>query len=128
MRHDLLSDVLSSIKNGDKVGKRKIIVPSSKMTKEVLILMQKHEYIGNFEYIDDGKGGKFKISLLGNVNKCGSIRPRYSVAADGYGKYKRRFLPASGFGMLIVTTSKGIMIHREAEKSNLGGKLLAFVY
>ena len=128
MRHDLLSDVLSSIKNGDKVGKREILVPSSKMTKEVLILMQKHEYIGNFEYIDDGKGGKFKISLLGNVNNCGSIRPRYSVTADGYGKFKRRYLPASGFGMLIVTTSKGIMIHREAEKNNLGGKLLAFVY
>jgi small subunit ribosomal protein S8 len=128
MRHDLLSDVLSSIKNGDKVGKREIIVPSSKMTKEVLVLMQKHEYIGNFEYIDDGKGGKLKISLLGNVNKCGSIRPRFSVASDGYGKYKRRFLPASGFGMLIVSTSKGIMIHREAEKNNIGGKLLAFVY
>ena len=84
MRHDLLSDVLSSIKNGDKVGKREIMVPSSKMTKEVLILMQKHEYIGNFEYIDDGKGGKFKISLLGNVNNCGSIRPRYSVTADSH--------------------------------------------
>ena len=128
MRHDLLSDVLSSIKNGDKVGKNEIIVPSSKMTKEVLILMQKHGYIGNFEYIDDGKGGKFKISLLGNVNNCGSIRPRYSVTADNYGKFKRRYLPASGFGMLIVTTSKGIMIHREAEKNKLGGKLLAFVY
>ena len=128
MRHDLLSDVLSSIKNGDHVGKKEIVVPSSKLAKEVLIIMQKQNYIGNFEYIDDGKGGKFKIILLGNINNCGTIRPRYSVSADGYGKYKRRYLPASGFGLLIVTTSKGIMVHREAEKQNIGGKLIAFVY
>ena len=80
MRHDLISDVLSAINNGDKVGQKETVTPSSKLVKNILLIMQKHKYIGNFELIDDGRGGKFKIQLLGAVNKCGSIRPRFAVS------------------------------------------------
>ena len=128
MRHDLISDVLSAINNGDKVGKKEAVTPSSKLVKNILLIMQKHKYIGNFELIDDGRGGKFKIQLVGAVNKCGSIRPRFAVTKDNYEKYKRRFLPASGFGMMIVSTDKGMMTHREAESQKLGGRLIAYCY
>jgi small subunit ribosomal protein S8 len=106
MRHDLLSDVLSAIKNGDHVGKTEVVVSSSKLAKEVL----------------------FKIALLGNINNCGTIRPRYSVRLQDYDKYKRRFLPAAGLGMLIVSTSQGLMTHLDSEQKAIGGKLLAFIY
>lgn len=128
MRHDVLSDVLSCIKNGDHVGKKEVIVASSSLAKDVLIILQKNAYIGNFEFIDDGRGGKFKVALTGNINNCGTIRPRYSVRLQDYNKYKRRLLPASGFGMLIVSTSKGVMTHNESEELKIGGKLLAFIY
>ncbi len=128
MRHDLLSDVLSSISNGDNFGKKEAVTPASKLVRNVLILMQKHGYIGNFEYIDDGKGGKFRIMLLGQVNKCGSVRPRFSVAADEYEKWEKRYLPASEIGLLIVSTPKGVMTHEEAKNNKTGGKLLAYVY
>jgi small subunit ribosomal protein S8 len=128
MRHELLSDLLSAIKMGDRFGKTDTVVPASKMLKDVLIILQKNSYVGNFEYVDDGRGGKFKISLTGSVNNCGSIRPRFAVAKDGYEKYERRFLPASGVGLLIVSTSSGIKTHREAIESGTGGKLLAYVY
>lgn len=128
MRHDLLSDALSAIKNGDRVGKKEAVTSASTLIKDVLIIMQKKGYIGNFEYIDDGRGGKFKIQLLGNVNSCGSIRPRFAVKKDEYEKYDRRFLPSAGFGILIVSTSKGVMFHEEAKDNGLGGKLLAYVY
>ena len=82
MRHDVLSDVLSAIKNADHVGKKQVIVPSSNLVKEVLILFQKHGYIGNFELIEDARGNKFKIELFGKINKCGSIRPRFSVKSN----------------------------------------------
>jgi len=128
MRHDLLSDVLSAIKNGDHVGKTEVVVSSSKLAKEVLIILQKNSYIGNFEYIDDGRGGRFKIALTGNINNCGTIRPRYSVRLQDYDKYKRRFLPAAGLGLFIVSTSQGLMTHIDSEQKAIGGKLLAFVY
>ncbi|NOZ81577.1 MAG: 30S ribosomal protein S8 [Candidatus Micrarchaeota archaeon] len=128
MRHDLLSDVLSSIKNAEAVGKKEVVVPFSGMIKEVLSIMQKHGYIGEFEVIDDGRGGKIRVTLTGKINDCNSIRPRFSVKKDGIEKYERRFLPASGFGILILTTSSGIMTHKDAAEKGIGGKLLAYVY
>lgn len=128
MRHDLLSDVLSAIKNGDYCGKRETITPSSKLVKEVLLILQKNKFIGDFEYIDNGRGGKFRIQLLGKVNKCGSVRPRFPVKRDEYEKWEKRFLPAAGFGLLIISTSKGVMTHIEAKEKGLGGKLLAYCY
>jgi small subunit ribosomal protein S8 len=128
MKHDLISDVLSSIKNGDKYGKRYVITPSSKLVKNILLILQSHKYIGDFEFMDDKKGGKFKIQLLGKVNDCNSIRPRYYVRKDEYEKYEKRLLPAVGFGFLIVSTTKGVMIHTDAKEKGLGGVLLGYIY
>src|SRR3989338_5282700 len=123
MRHDVLSDVLTSIKNGDLYGKREAITPTSKLTKDVLLIIQKHKYIGDFEYIEDGRGGKFRITLLGRINGCGSIMPRYSVTKNEYVKFEKRYLPAVGVGLLIVTTSLGVITHNEAKQKGTGGKL-----
>jgi len=128
MRHDILADVLSAIKNGNFIGAHSATTPSSKMVRDVLRILQTAGYIGDFELIDDRKGGMFKVSLLGTLNNCGVIRPRFSVSAKGFGKWERRYLPASGFGLLIVSTPKGVMTHTDAIKNNTGGKLLAYVY
>jgi len=128
MKHDIISDVLSSIKNGDKYGKKYVVTPSSRLVKNVLLILQNHNYIGDFEFVDDKKGGKFKIQLLGKVNNCNSVRPRYYVRMDEYEKYEKRLLPAVGFGFLIVSTTKGVMIHTDAKEKGLGGVLLGYVY
>jgi small subunit ribosomal protein S8 len=128
MRHDLISDVLSSIKNGDRYGKKEIFTPVSSLIKNILLIMQKNGYIGDFEYIDDKKGGKFRIQLLGKVNDCNAVRPRVSVRNDEYEKYEKRFLPASDMGFIIVSTSKGLLSHDKAKEKGLGGVLIGFVY
>lgn len=128
MRHDILSDVMSAIKNADRVGKREVIVPASKLVKEVLMIFQKNEYVGNFEMIEDGRGNMFKISLFGKINNCGSIRPRYSVGVDEFEKFERSFLPAKDVGIIIVSTSSGMVSFRDAKEKKIGGKLIAFVY
>jgi len=128
MRHDLISDVLSAIQNGDKVGKKETVSPASALVKSVLQVLQKSGFVGNFELVDDGRGGKFRISLTGKINRCGAVRPRFSVGKDEWEMWERRFLPAAGFGLLIVTTSNGVMTHEEAKKHGVGGKLLGFVY
>jgi small subunit ribosomal protein S8 len=128
MRHDLISDVLSAIQNGDKVGKKETVSPASELVKSVLQVLQKNGFVGNFELVDDGRGGKFRISLTGKINRCGAVRPRFSVSKDEWEMWERRFLPAAGFGLLIVSTSNGVMTHEEAKKHGVGGKLLGFVY
>jgi small subunit ribosomal protein S8 len=128
MRHDTLADVMSAIKNADRMGKRDCLTPASKLVKEVLTVMQKEGFIGTFEFIDDGKSGKFKIELKSRVNNCNVIKPRYSVKIDEFEKWEKRFLPAKGFGVLLISTTKGLMTHEEAKKKHLGGKLLAYAF
>ena len=128
MLHDPLADAMASIKNAERVGKKECITPSSNLIKEVFKLIQKEKYIGTFEFIDDGKSGKFRIELRNRINDCNVIKPRYSVKKDEYEKWEKRYLPATEFGILILTTTKGVMTHIDAKKNKLGGKLLAYVY
>ncbi len=128
MRHDTLADVLSAIKNAERVGKKECITPSSNLVREVLKVIQKNGYIGTFEFIDDGRSGKFRVELKNRVNDSNVIKPRYSVKMDEFEKWEKRFLPAKDFGILILSTNKGIMTHNEAKKQHVGGKLLAYVF
>ncbi len=126
---DPLANALSTIKNAESVGKGECdVAPVSKLIGSVLRVMQKGDYIGDFEYIEDGKAGIFKIELLGTINRCGAIKPRFSVQTTDIEKWEQRYLPARNFGYLILTTSAGIMTHVEARARGIGGKLLAYVY
>ncbi len=128
MRHDLISDMLSAIKISETFGKKSVTIKASIMEKDLLLILQKNGYIGSFELVEDGKGGKFEIQLVGKVNACGSIRPRFAIKTSEFEKWEHRFLPAAGIGLIILSTSKGIMTHSEAKQQNVGGKLLAYVY
>ncbi len=105
-----------------------MISPSSKLLGRVLRVLQLNGYIGEFEFIDDGRSGKFKIQLLGRVNKCGAVTPRFSVTADGFENWEKTFLPARDVGILVVSTSLGVISHKEAKEKKVGGRLLAYVY
>jgi len=128
MLQDSLADALSTIKNADKVGKKECVTRASKEIKAVLKIFQDNDYIGVFEFIDDGKSGKFKIELKGRVIDCNVVKPRFPVRVDEFEKYEKRFLPGRDFGLLILATSKGTMNHKKAKELRVGGKLLAFVF
>ena len=115
--------------NAERIGRDKcIILVSSKITKDVLTIMKNNGYIGDFKEIEDGKGGKIIVNLIGKINKVGVIKPRFSVKINQYEKYEKRFMPAKDFGFIVVSTSKGMMTHIEAKEKNLGGRLISFVY
>ncbi|ADP77666.1 SSU ribosomal protein S8P [Methanothermus fervidus DSM 2088] len=127
--NDPLANALTTIKNNEMRGNiRCKIAPASKLVGRVLRTMQKEGYIGEFEFVDDGKSGQFIVELKGNINDCGVIKPRHSVKKDEFEKFEKRYLPARDFGILIVTTPEGVMTHREAKKRGIGGILLAYVY
>jgi len=120
---------MSCIRNAEKVGKRScIIVPSSKLIGHVLRVMKENKYIKEFELIEDNRAGKYRVILNGQINECGVIRPRYSVKVSEMEKYEARYLPAQDFGVLILTTTKGVMSNVKAKELGIGGKLLAYVY
>ncbi len=128
-RTDPLADALSTIKNGDKLGKLDCTVePASNVVGNVLGVLYDEGYIDRFEFVENGKAGEFHVDLAGQINDCGVVKPRYSTTKDEYEKWEKRYLPGRDFGTLIVTTSQGVMTHYEAREKGVGGQLLAYVY
>ncbi len=129
MLNDTLANALSNVMNAENRGQPRCLVkPASKIIKKVLEIMQENGFVGSFKEETDSKGNYLQLNLLGAINKCGVIKPRFSVKKEGFEAFEKRFLPAKGFGILIISTPKGIMGHEEAKKKNLGGKLIAYCY
>ncbi|PPD72238.1 hypothetical protein GOBAR_DD30865 [Gossypium barbadense] len=119
VRVSVLNDALKSMYNAEKRGKRQVMIrPSSKVIIKFLLVMQKHGYIGEFEYVDDHRSGKIVVELNGRLNKCGVISPRFDV-----GVKEIRGLDCQAASIkTVLTTSAGIMDHEEARRKNVGGK------
>ena len=126
---DLIAQALNQIKNAGDVGKQDCVIqPTSKLLRKVLNIMRTEGYIGEFEIIDNGRGGIIKVDVKGKINRCGAIKPRFAVSKDNIEKFEKRYLPAKDFGMIIMSTTNGIMTHIQAKKEKIGGRLLAYVY
>ena len=125
---DLLAEALNTIKVNRRAGKSECKIPASNLIKEVLNILQKEEYIKEFEFFDDGKSGYFVVRGIGPINECGVIKPRYSIKKDEIIEWEQRYLPSKDFGILIISTPLGVMTNKEALEKGTGGKLIAYVY
>ena len=126
---DTLASALNAIKTSEERGEtRARIRPASRLVKQVLLILQAEKYVGDFEFVDDGKSGEFSVSLVGKVNDLRVIKPRFSVKLGEWEKFEERFLPARDVGIIISSTPKGILTHKQAKKKGLGGRLLCYVY
>jgi len=129
MLNDPLAMALTKISNAERVGKKEVVLkPVSKIIKKILTIMNEHNYVGVFEEEVHDSGITVKVNLLGNINKCNVIKPRFSTKLSNFTKWEKRYLPARDFGIILVSTPQGIMTHEEAKKKNIGGKLLAYCY
>jgi small subunit ribosomal protein S8 len=126
---DTLANGLTTIINNEMRRKRECIInQASHLLGRVLRVMQLNGYIGEFEFIDDGRSGKFRVQLLGRVNKCGAIKPRIPVSSKELEDMEKQFLPSRDIGVLVFSTSLGVLSHKEVKEKKIGGRLLAYVY
>ncbi|MFB6490065.1 MAG: 30S ribosomal protein S8 [Thermoproteus sp. AZ2] len=126
---DVLSNALTMIKNAESTGAGQVVIwPVSKLVYHVLRVLQRHGYVGEIEFIDDGRGGKYIVKLLGKINDIGPVKPRYSVKWREIPEWEQKFLPARQIGILVISTPHGVMSHVEAREKRTGGVLLAYVY
>jgi small subunit ribosomal protein S15Ae len=129
VRINVLRDCLKAMVTAERLGKRQVITrPCSKVVIKFLAIMQKNGYIGDFEVIDDHRGGKICIELIGRLNKAGVISPRFDATHVELENWQSRLLPSRLFGHVVLTTSQGIMDHHEAMSKQVGGKILGFFF
>ncbi|MBI1935145.1 30S ribosomal protein S8 [Candidatus Woesearchaeota archaeon] len=129
MLNDPLANMMSLMLNNERIGRPACLIkPVSRITKQLLKVMKENNYVGDFKEVEDSRGNYINLTLIGNINKCGVVKPRYSVKNREFEKFERRYLPAKDLGILLVSTPKGIMTHQEAKSKKLGGRLLAYCY
>lgn len=127
---DQIADLITRIRNAVMVGKTEILVPTSKLKAAVVEILVKNGYLSSYDIIEgeprgmlhvviNEPGALAKVSEIDKVSKPG--RRVYSAAAD---------IPTvkSGRGMVIISTSKGLMTGKEAKKNHLGGEILIRVW
>lgn len=78
--------------------------------------------------IDDKRNNKCVVELLGRLNKCGVVCPRFDVKLTELEKWTSNLLPSRQYGSVVITTSYGIMDHEECRKKHTGGKILGYFY
>ena len=127
---DQIADLITRIRNAVMVGKNEILVPTSKLKAGVVDVLAKNGYVAKAEIVEGKPRGMLKIVInepgtIAKINEISKVskpgRRVYSSAED---------LPTikSGRGMIIVSTSKGLMTGREAKKNRLGGEILVKVW
>ncbi len=129
MSLDPFSDALVHIKNSDYVNKAECSVrPVTKVLLETLKLFKEEKYIADFDKKKEENKEYLNIKLNGNITSCGAIKPRFAVDTLSYEEFEKKYLPGRNVGILVMSTSQGIMTHIEAKKRNIGGRLVAYVY
>jgi len=128
---DSIADLLTRIRNGVKSKKREVNIPSSRLKVEVVKILKDEGYIRNFKVIDDnkqgilnvtlkyGEDGKSVVSGLQRVSKPGC---RIYCTADSVPK------ALDGLGLVIVSTSQGVLSGRRCEELGTGGEVLCSVW
>ena len=126
---NILANLFTTLYNTEDRRKEQcVVLPTSKIALQVLKTLKNEGYIGEFEEIDDKRGGKFKIQLLAKITKCGAVTPRFKVKKGEYNEWEQKFLPSYDRGMLIITTNQGVMSHHDAANKGIGGFLIGYVY
>jgi small subunit ribosomal protein S8 len=127
---DPITDMLNQIRNAEAVEKTEILIPYSKIKNEIANLLAKEGFVGEVKKATKGKIKALKIALKYD-NGIPAIAGLKRVSKPGQRIYEsvhdiRKV--HGGFGISIVSTSKGLMTNNEAKKSKLGGEIICQVW
>lgn len=130
---DPIADFLTRLRNAQMAGHRIAEIPASKMKKAITEILYNQGYILKYKFADDeGKQGLIKIALKYDLKDNSPVIKKLGrFSTPGLRKYvKSDEIPRviNGLGISIVSTSKGVMTGKQAERENVGGELVCYVY
>jgi small subunit ribosomal protein S8 len=127
---DPIADMLTRIRNANRVGRRLVLIPKSKICAGIAQVLKEEGYIEDFDVIDDTKQGQIRVKLKYSMSGDKVIHAIERASKPGRRIYRGvddlpRIL--NGMGIAVVSTSKGVMSDRKAREQNVGGELLCTV-
>jgi len=120
---DPISDMLTRIRNAQSAGHLTVAIPLSKIKYEIARILKQENYIDNYKKIGKGNKKILEIDLKYPV----AIKEIKRISKPGrrlYAKAPELKQVKSGYGISIISTSKGLMTNKEARKTRLGGEIL----
>ena len=128
---DPVGDYLARLRNAQMAGHRYTDIPASRIKRAITQILKDKGYITRFLNVDDGSQGLLRIFLKYNHRGKGAIRSMDRISKPGLRVYaKADNLPRvqNGLGVAILSTSRGVMTDKEAERAHVGGEVLAHVF
>jgi small subunit ribosomal protein S8 len=128
---DPIADLLTRIRNAQRAGLEQIDLPSSKMKQRICEVLRDEGFVREVSNKDDGKQGVLTVVLKYDGDKRPAISEIKRQSKPGLRRYvSYRDIPPvmNGLGIAVLSTSRGVMVDREARKQHLGGEILATVW
>jgi len=128
---DSIADFLNRIKNAQKARFDKVDIPASRMKTSVARILKEEGYIKNFKLIRDDKQGVLRVHLKYSETRKAVIVGIKRISRPGRRVYVgHEDIPRilNGLGITILSTSKGVVVDRQARKEGIGGELLCAVW
>jgi small subunit ribosomal protein S8 len=128
---DSISDLLTRIRNGVKSKKREVNIPASRLGVEVVKILKEEGYIKNYKVIDDKKQGILNVTLKYTEDNRSVISGLKRVSTPGCRIYcTRDSVPKAldGLGVVVVSTSRGVMTGKACEEQGAGGEVLCSIW
>ncbi len=128
---DSIADMLTRIRNANSAKHDTVQIPASNIKKSIAQILVDEGYVKSFKVIEDGKQGVIEIALKYGPNKSQVITGLRRVSKPGLRIYSNcEDMPKvqNGLGIVILSTSKGIMTDKDARKANVGGEVLAYIW
>ena len=128
---DSIADMLTRIRIANSAKHDTVQIPASNIKKSIAQILVDEGYIKSFKVIEDGKQGIIEIALKYGPNKSQVITGLRRVSKPGLRIYSNcEDMPKvqNGLGIVILSTSKGIMTDKDARKANVGGEVLAYIW
>lgn len=127
---DPIADMLTRIRNANRVGRKLVNIPKSKICVGIAQVLKNEGYIDEVDEVEDGRQGLLRIKLRYSLDGERVIHEIDRVSKPGCRVYTAvEKLPTvmNGLGIAVISTSKGVLSDRQARESNVGGELLCVV-
>ena len=128
---DPIADMLTRIRNANQMNYNEVEVPTSNLKTQIADILKNEGYIVGYKIVKKDNGSFMLIELKYGAKKERVISGLKRISKPGLRVYaKKEEVPTvlNGLGIAIISTSKGLMVDREARKQNLGGEVLAYIW